>query len=244
MSEEPMVEEFDTVASWTADAVEELGQDHALPAACRGSGSPAALRWLADRMGLAPGMRLLDSGAGLPGAARDVLDFAADPAVLDLEGVDGISASALFDLVSRDWFARFVNAAAHRPLLLALSAHGEHRWFPGDAEDAAVMGWFARDMRRDKGFGPAMGFAAPTVMAECLADAGYRVRLAASNWRLKRDQPAMLHAMIDTVAGTAAAQGDPERAAGWRRRRRQCAADGLLELIVEHRDILALSGGA
>lgn len=187
---------------------------------------------------------LLDSGAGLPGAARDVLDFAADPAVLDLEGVDGISASALFDLVSRDWFARFVNAAAHRPLLLALSAHGEHRWFPGDAEDAAVMGWFARDMRRDKGFGPAMGFAAPTVMAECLADAGYRVRLAASNWRLKRDQPAMLHAMIDTVAGTAAAQGDPERAAGWRRRRRQCAADGLLELIVEHRDILALSGGA
>ena len=44
MSEEPMVEEFDTVASWTADAVQELGQDHALPAACRGSGSPAALR--------------------------------------------------------------------------------------------------------------------------------------------------------------------------------------------------------
>jgi len=70
MSEEPQAEEFDTVAAWTADAVEELGADHALPAACRGSGSPAALEWLADRMGLAPGMRLLDSGAGVGGPAR------------------------------------------------------------------------------------------------------------------------------------------------------------------------------
>ncbi|MEC9051756.1 MAG: methyltransferase domain-containing protein [Actinomycetota bacterium] len=70
MSEEAQTEEFDTVATWTADAVEELGEDHALPAACRGSGSPAALRWLADRMGLAPGMRLLDSGAGVGGPAR------------------------------------------------------------------------------------------------------------------------------------------------------------------------------
>ncbi len=58
------------MASWTADAVEELGEEHALPAACRGSGSPAALRWLADRMGLGPGMRLLDSGAGVGGPAR------------------------------------------------------------------------------------------------------------------------------------------------------------------------------
>ena len=70
MSEEPQAEEFDTVAAWTADAVEELGADYALPAACRGSGSPAALEWLADRMRLAPGMRLLDSGAGVGGPAR------------------------------------------------------------------------------------------------------------------------------------------------------------------------------
>ena len=187
---------------------------------------------------------LLDGGAGLPGAVRDVLDFAADPALLDLEMVDGISASALFDLVSRDWFARFVTAAARRPLLLALTAHGEHRWFPGDAEDAAVMGWFARDMRRDKGFGAAMGLAAPTVMADILAESGYRVRHVASDWRLDRGQPALLNAMIDTVAGAAAAQGDRERVAVWRGRRRQCAADGLLGLVVEHRDILALSEGA
>lgn len=183
---------------------------------------------------------LLDCIAGLPDAIGEALDFAADPALLDLTGTSGISASALFDLVSRDWFSRFVTVAAGRPLLLALTAHDGHRWFPGDAADAAVMGWYARDMRRDKGFGPAMGLTAPPIMAECLVDAGYRVRHAASDWRLGRNQPAMLDAMIETVAGAAAAQGDPERVAKWRDRRRQCAAEGDLRLVVGHRDILAL----
>lgn len=67
-----MVEEFDTVAGWTADASLELGEGHALPAACRGSGSPGALDWLADRLGLRGGMRLLDSGAGIGGPAEHV----------------------------------------------------------------------------------------------------------------------------------------------------------------------------
>ncbi|WP_216656504.1 methyltransferase domain-containing protein [Nocardioides marmotae] len=75
MSEQdPMVDEFDTVASWTVAAVRELGPDHALPAACRGSGSPAALDWLADAIGIGPGTHLLDSGAGVGGPAAYVAD--------------------------------------------------------------------------------------------------------------------------------------------------------------------------
>ncbi|MEU7828504.1 MULTISPECIES: hypothetical protein [unclassified Nonomuraea] len=64
-----MVAEFDDVAGWTADAVELLGKRHAVPAACRGSASPAALAWLAEACELAPGMRLLDVGAGVGGPA-------------------------------------------------------------------------------------------------------------------------------------------------------------------------------
>jgi len=85
-----------------------------------------------------------------------------------------------------------------------------------------------------------MGLSAPSVMAKCLADAGYRVRWAASDWDLGRDQPAMLEAMIDIVARAATVQGRPDRVAGWRDRRRQCAAEGGLRLVVGHRDILAL----
>ncbi len=69
MADQAMVEEFDTFAEWTADAVAELGPEFALPAACRGSGSPAALDWLASRLDLGPGSRLLDSGAGVGGPA-------------------------------------------------------------------------------------------------------------------------------------------------------------------------------
>lgn len=66
---EAMAAEFDTVASWTATAVEKLGRDHALPAACRGSGSPAVLAWLCEGLRLRPGTSLLDVGAGVGGPA-------------------------------------------------------------------------------------------------------------------------------------------------------------------------------
>jgi SAM-dependent methyltransferase len=61
--------EFDTYASWTADAVHTLGHRYAVPAACRGSGTPAALQWLLRAMRLRRGDPLLDIGAGLGGPA-------------------------------------------------------------------------------------------------------------------------------------------------------------------------------
>jgi SAM-dependent methyltransferase len=64
-----MEAEFDTVATWTRDAVRALGDDHAVPAACRGTASPAALDWLGEACELAPGMALLDAGAGVGGPA-------------------------------------------------------------------------------------------------------------------------------------------------------------------------------
>jgi SAM-dependent methyltransferase len=64
-----MKAEFDTVAAWTADAAVALGPEHFLPAGCRGSGSPGALRWLLDRLDLHCGDRLLDAGAGVGGPA-------------------------------------------------------------------------------------------------------------------------------------------------------------------------------
>jgi len=64
-----MVAEFDDFAGWTADAVEQLGPRHAIPAACRGSANPAALAWLAEACELAAGTTLLDVGAGAGGPA-------------------------------------------------------------------------------------------------------------------------------------------------------------------------------
>jgi SAM-dependent methyltransferase len=64
-----MSAEFDTVAEWTAKAAVDLGSSYRIPAACRGSGSPAALDWLISELGLAEGQTLLDCGAGVGGPA-------------------------------------------------------------------------------------------------------------------------------------------------------------------------------
>jgi SAM-dependent methyltransferase len=65
--DEAMQAEFDTVAGWTADVALDLGPDYHLPAACRGSGSPSALRWLLQRLQPSAGDRMLDCGAGVGG---------------------------------------------------------------------------------------------------------------------------------------------------------------------------------
>ncbi|TYK46945.1 class I SAM-dependent methyltransferase [Actinomadura decatromicini] len=84
MTAPAMVAEFDDVAAWTADAVAQLGAEHAIPAACRGSASPAALAWLAEACELAPGTRLLDVGAGAGGpAAWAARRFGVRPVLLD-----------------------------------------------------------------------------------------------------------------------------------------------------------------
>ena len=65
-----MAAEFDTVADWTAQVALDLGASFHVPAACRGSGSPAALGWLIDNLGLSYGESLLDCGAGVGGPAQ------------------------------------------------------------------------------------------------------------------------------------------------------------------------------
>ena len=69
LASEAMESEFGTVAGWTEQAVAALGPEYAVPAGCRGSGSEAALRWLADELAVRPGERVLDAGAGVGGPA-------------------------------------------------------------------------------------------------------------------------------------------------------------------------------
>ncbi|MFV2216893.1 class I SAM-dependent methyltransferase [Actinomadura sp. LOL_016] len=84
MTASAMVAEFDDGAGWTADAVEQLGERHAIPAACRGSANPAALAWLAEACELSPGTRLLDVGAGAGGpAAWAAKRFGVRPVLLE-----------------------------------------------------------------------------------------------------------------------------------------------------------------
>jgi hypothetical protein len=208
----------------------------ALPAQPRlvdlAAGSGANRRWLAAHLPSATRWTLVDDDPALLDGAADarVLDLAA--ALEEIDGVDGATCSALLDLVSADWLRRLVAWLGGRPLLAALSVDGRVAFAPGDGEDAAVLAAFAGDQRRDKGFGPALGAAAPGMLAALLRDAGYRVETVASDWALGPGDGAMLRAMIDGLASVA-----PD-ATGWRTRRRAQAREGRLRLTVGHVDVL------
>lgn len=183
-----------------------------------------------------------------PGTAR-VQRVAADLSRrdlgLDLSGIDGITASAFGDLVSAAWVGRFAGAAAcyRVPVLIALSVDGRVAWTPEDPDDATVRRLFRRDQARDKGFGPALGAAAPWRLAAAFRAVGYRVQLRRSDWSLGPEDRTLLDRMIDgfAAAATAAAPRGPHGAiADWSDRRRVQAAAGKLRLSIGHRDCLAL----
>ena len=98
MSEE-MKAEFDTVAAWTADVALDLGPEHHLPAGCRGSGSPGALRWLLQRLAVTRDDVMLDCGAGVGGpGAFAAAEVGVRPVLSEPEAGACRAALRLFDL--------------------------------------------------------------------------------------------------------------------------------------------------
>jgi SAM-dependent methyltransferase len=88
--------EFDTLAGWTAEVATDLGQEFYIPAGCRGSGSPAVLDWLIDKLDLSAGELLLDCGAGVGGPAAYVAQRGVRPVLVEPQAGGCRAARALF----------------------------------------------------------------------------------------------------------------------------------------------------
>lgn len=172
------------------------------------------------------------------------LDLARDLETIDEIAADGVTAAAFFDLVSEAWLARLAAIVARRraAFLAVLTVDGRREWAPGIEEDAIVAEGFAQHQRRDKGFGPALGGAAPALLEKLFRERGYRIERATSDWRLGAGESALLGALIEGEA-TAAREAVPERTAEigrWESRRREQLAAGQVRLTLGHCDLLAL----
>lgn len=151
--------------------------------------------------------------------------------------VDAVVCSALLDLVSASWLAR-LRAALTMPFLACLSADGRDAWLPRHPYDALALSAFRRDMRRDKGFGPALGIAAPRAL-------GGVTLSAPSDWHIPRTALRMQRALIDGTAD-AARNARPALSrviAEWQETRLRQAMRGRLAIRIGHRDILVLPPG-
>jgi hypothetical protein len=133
--------------------------------------------------------------------------------------LDLVTAAALFDLVSPDWLVRLTTILAGRslPLYAVLTYNGVTRWFPGHCADSEILAAFHYDQRRDKGFGPAAGPAAVSILCELLRTNGYHIRVGYSPWRLTAADAALIARLVEGIVDAVAPTVAPEKVAAWRK---------------------------
>ena len=160
---------------------------------------------------------------------------------LSLAGANFVAASALFDLVGRDWIDRLAQAMASAGvgLYAALSYDGSLEWGPDDRDDERVRAAFNRHQTMDKGFGPALGPQGSAHLALAMRREGYDVRIAPSPWRLGADRQALVARLLAGIADAALEAGEAAAPAWLQRRLSVLPA---IDCRVGHVDLLALPG--
>jgi hypothetical protein len=88
-------------------------------------------------------------------------------------------------------------AAARVTVWFALTYDGRIDCQPPEPEDAEVRELFNRHQRTDKGFGPALGPEAASVAERMLAEHGYRIERARSDWCVGRAQRALQRSLVE-----------------------------------------------
>jgi hypothetical protein len=162
----------------------------------------------------------------------------------DVEGALGaeadlVTSSAFLDLASASFVKRLVHAVAERRAVFhtVLTYNGVQRWRPRHPADGAITAAFHGHQTRDKGFGPAVGPAAPAHLSDQLRIAGYSVLEGDSPWRLGPADAALINELQEGVVAAVAETRavDVKTLETWSKVRRTGAEVG-------HTDTLAFPG--
>lgn len=209
-----------------------------------GCGTGSTVRTLAPQLPEGTQWRLVDNdpellqrasfglGASSSTHCVDIRELEALP----LEGVTLVTASALLDLVSREWLLE-VASRIRVPLYLALTYDGSMQWTPVEPHDDVVTEAFNRHQRGDKGIGTALGPDAANVAKTILEGAGFDVAVAPSPWQLGPEDAELQQALVEGIAEAAAEAGEVS-APSWRATRIARASNS--SCTIGHRDILAI----
>ncbi len=173
------------------DRLKEWAGTRRLQIADIGGGSGAAHRALAPLLPNAA-WRILDDDPDLlalvpKNAAAVEADLAASQDAIFNPAPDLVTAFAFVDLVSERWLTELVErlATAGAAIYAPLTYDGVEAWRPMPPFEAEALAAFNADMRRDKGFGPALGADAAPCLEDLLRQRGYEVATASSPWRLE-----------------------------------------------------------
>jgi hypothetical protein len=164
------------------------------------------------------------------------------------EGRNLVTASALLDLVSERWLrdlaARCRDAGA--VVLLALTYDGRWECVPAEPDDVSVRELFNQHQRSAPGLGgPALGPAAADAAERALAQEGFAVERAASDWTLSAGSRwgAELQRRLIEGWAEAAAEIAPDRRDeidDWLARRLAHVDAGRSRIVVGHQDVAGI----
>ncbi|MFO7788075.1 MAG: glycosyltransferase family 4 protein [Halospina sp.] len=222
-----------------------------------GAGTGSNQRYLAPRLPGPQQWLMVEPDAALPptinqpGAGNDTtsrwLQEAVTAANVDevIPGrVDLITASALLDLMSRDWLEALARTAAQRraPLLMVLSYCGNFELQPSDSRDQWLRDTVNHHQHRDKGTGSAAGPDATGILSAALTAHGFEVLTEASPWDLDHHHSNLQQAVMAGWCEAAREQAPGARSSidGWQALRHAQAREGQLQIRVDHLDLLAL----
>ena len=205
----------------------------------------ATRAWAAARSAsVSPGaelaLRAADFACRVGGEPRDLAGNGFATLALPTGGL--VTAAALLDLVSAPWLETLAARCktARAAVCFALTYDGRSVCTPDEPEDALALDLFNRHQRLDKGFGPALGPAAPVAAEQELAKLGFRVLTQRSDWDIGPQHTAMQHALLDGWL-RAALEIAPEHTTpltAWHRRRRAHIDAGRSRLVVGHVDLV------
>lgn len=155
-----------------------------------------------------------------------------------------VTGSALLDLVSADWLRRLAHAFRGAVLYFPLNYEGVMEFAPALDLDAEVCALFNRHQTGDKGFGPALGGAAPRQAEEILKTAGFHCESAASPWQLGAGDAPLQRELIRGIAAAAGELSEREAVVEtWCRQRMAFIEQGRGTAWIGHRDLLAVPAG-
>jgi SAM-dependent methyltransferase len=158
-------------------------------------------RW-ADAVESAGARLVLRKGKRRIAVSFQPVDLADEIEHASYRGVDLVTASALFDLVSPELIASLAGNVTRAGALFyaVLTYDGTQSWTPPHPADERLLAAFNMHQTRDKGLGPAAGSAAPRHLVTSFAAAGAICHSAASPWLLGAADATLVELLASGVA--------------------------------------------